>query len=175
MEFRTFEENLEAGILVEEVFVKVLEKMKFITDNYEIEHLYMSGRHSGFTYDVLLDCKNDKYRNLAFDVKGVGGITQPRVFITPKGKELNKQVRNAISQGYMPFISFYRYDNDMSQRKAGYPNNWFVFLLTYSSWLNYISSYPYYPKLVKQSILLSEFPPYALKKCLKVTPKTKAT
>ena len=169
-EYRSFQENLEIGILIEEAFVKVLERIKFITENYEIEHLYNSGRYSGFMFDVLLDCKNDKYRNLAFDVKSVGGITQPRVFITPKGIELNKQVRNAISQGYMPFIAFYRYDDDMTERKAGYPNNWYVFMLTYSSWLNNISSYPYYPKLVKQSIQLSEFPPYALKKCLKVTP-----
>ena len=173
MKFRTFQDNLEMGILVEEAFVKVLEKIKFLTDNYEIEHLYNSGRHSGFMYDVLLDCKTDKYRNLAFDVKSVGGNTQPRVFITPKGVELNKQVRNAISQGYMPFIAFYRYD--ITNRMAMYPNNWYVFHLTYYSWLVKLSSYPYYPKLVKQSILLSEFPQYAQKNCQKVTLERKVT
>ena len=154
MEHRSFDENVKMGILVEEIFVKSLQKLKVITDNYEIEHLYLSGRGSGFMFDVLLYCNNGKYRNLAIDVKSVGGNLPPRVFISTRGMNFNKQVRNAISQGYVPLIAFPKYD--INGRMALYPSNWFIYRLTYYSWLNQINSYPSYNKMVKKSIKLGK-------------------
>ena len=161
---QTFLENIKKGEKLEFLFSQALEKFEWIDKNYYVELLPNSGRYSGFNFDVLATSKdenNPHYPNLAFDVKGVGG-TPLRVYVKPfAGVTVNKQIRNAISQGFIPFFAWPH--RLITEKMCKHHKNWYFLYLKYNNWICYLRSYPSYDKMLKRGYPLKKLPEFARK------------
>jgi Holliday junction resolvase - archaeal type len=134
------ETPLEKGIRLESKFSEALQKLDFDA----VDLIPNSGSNSSWNYDVTA-VKTGKW--FCFDVKGVA---KGRVLLKTHGNALKRQIKNAYIHKARPYLAFPEY----GRKQLTNPKFWYIYPLTYNSYLVSLSSYPSYDKLVSESLPL---------------------
>lgn len=146
VKFLSKDENtpLCKGIKLEEIFVKALKKLNVFN---HIELLPNSGKDSTWNYDIIAYSNGKTY---CFDVKG---SNYQRINLETYGNALKNKITNAYQHNSTPYLAFPKSGNKLNASLK----RWYVYPLTYNSYLVTLSSKPFYKKIVQESILLEDF------------------